>query len=69
MQNKKKSVAIERRVQCYPPPVYHKLTVGYAAVNGMTESKVISQALKDFFDRMPQQEKERLLSASKHSYT
>jgi len=58
----------ERRVQGYPPPIYCKLTQGYAAANGITESKVVSEALKQFFDGMPQRERERFLSVSKHSY-
>jgi hypothetical protein len=68
MENKKKSAAIERRVQAYPPPKYHKLTEAYAKATGITQSEVVTTALKDFFDKMPECERSRIISVSKHSY-
>lgn len=60
--------ALKRRVHSYPPPKYHNLTVAYASVNEMRKSEVVTQALKEFFDRMPKQEQERILQQSKNHY-
>lgn len=68
MSNQKKSAAIERRVQGYPPPKYHGLTEAYAKVSGMAVSGVVTQAIKEFFDRMPEGERKRIINQSKHSY-
>ncbi|MCA6489082.1 MAG: hypothetical protein IM569_13610 [Chitinophagaceae bacterium] len=60
--------ALKRRVHSYPPPKYHSLTVAYATVNEMRKSEVVTQALKEFFDRMPKPEQERILKQSRHQY-
>lgn len=60
--------ALKRQIHTYPPPKYHTLTVAYAKVNEMRKSEVVIQALKEFFDRMPKQEQERILSLSKNHY-
>jgi hypothetical protein len=60
--------ALKRRVHSYPPPKYHTLTVAYAAANEMRKSEVVTQALKEFFDRMPKQEQERILRQGRNHY-
>jgi F0F1-type ATP synthase gamma subunit len=60
--------ALKRRVQSYPPQKYHRLTVAYAEFNEMRKSEVVIQAIKEFFDKMPKQEQERILNRSKHNY-
>ena len=60
--------ALKRRVHSYPPPKYHILTVAYAAANEMRKSEVVTQALKEFFDRMPKQEQERILRQGRNHY-
>ena len=66
--NKKRSSALDRRVQFYPPPKYSELTRAYSKVNEMKDSEVAKIALKEFFDRMPEAERRRILTQSKHSY-
>jgi len=58
----------ERRLQCYPSTHYTGLTKAYAKVNEMTESKVVNLALKSFFDKMPDSEKQQIITASKNHY-
>jgi hypothetical protein len=60
--------ALKRRVHSYPPPKYHNLTVAYAAANEMRKSEVVTQALKEFFDRMPKHEHDRILRHGKNHY-
>ena len=54
--------ALERRLQCYPPAKYCNLTKALARANGMREGQVVTVALKEYFDRMPEQERQRILS-------
>ena len=58
----------ERRLQCYTSPHYTGLTKAYAKVNEMTESKVVNLALKCFFDKMPDSEKQKIITTSKNHY-
>lgn len=60
--------ALKRRVYSYPSPKYHTLTVGYAQLNEMPKSEVVKQAIKEFFDRMPKPEQERIMKHGKHHY-
>jgi hypothetical protein len=66
--NNKKSVSLERRMQTYPPPKYHTLAVAFAKTNEMRESEAVSFIIKDFFDRMPESERQRILHLSKNTY-
>jgi len=68
MCNSKNSAALERRVQVYPPPKYSALVKAMSKAEKISESEVVSTAIKDFFDRMPEDIKERLRTLSKHSY-
>lgn len=66
--SEKKSVAVTRRVQGYPPPRIHSLAVGYSKVYNVGQSELVTEALKQFFDRMPEGERARILTASKNHY-
>lgn len=68
MSAQKSNPALERRLQAYPPPKYHLLTKAYAQVNEMKDSETVSFIIKDFFDRMPEQERQRLIDKSRHHY-
>ena len=52
----------DNSVRAYLPPLYSRLTKGYAEYTGMSESRVVADAVKDHFDKMTAQEKERILS-------
>lgn len=56
----------DRAIKSYPPQKYVELVKAYALTNELTESKVVTLALKDFFNRMTESERKRLFS--KHSY-
>lgn len=60
--------AQKRCVYSYLPTKYHNLTVSYANFNEMKKSEVVKQAVKEFFDRMPKPEQERILKQSKNHY-
>ena len=60
--------ALKRRVHAYPNEKLHQLTTAYARVNEMPTSAVVNTALKQFFESMPQQEKQRIINLSKNSY-
>lgn len=63
------SVEKNRRVTAYPPPRYSKMVKAFAEINESTESKIASQAIKNFFDNLPNDQKQRVLKAiSKNSY-
>ncbi len=50
----------EREKKCYPPPKYVGLLEAYSQLNKVTESSVLSHALKCFFDTMPINERLQL---------
>lgn len=60
MSDKKRTVSLERRLQCYPPPKYFGLTTAYAKANEMKESKAVSTMIRCFFDNMPKDEQNRI---------
>lgn len=64
----KKTTKADRRLQVYPPPKYLTLVKAYQKVNEMGESEVVTHVIRDFFDRMPPEERERIISLSKNSY-
>ena len=53
-QDNKKSSALDRKVESYPNPKYHTLIVNYARVKEVSKSEVMCDALRLFFDSMPQ---------------
>lgn len=60
-----KSVALQRRVQCYPSPHYHTLVVAYARQHELSNSDVACIGIKLFFDTMPLNAREELLRMHK----
>jgi hypothetical protein len=56
----KKSVTLERAIMTYPPPLYCQYVRNYAEVRGKSESKIVSEAIKQYFDGMPESEKNKL---------
>ena len=55
----------DNSVRAYLPPLYSRLTKGYAEYTGMSESRIVADAVKDRFDRMTAQERDKILSYSK----
>jgi len=55
----------DNSVRAYLPPLYSKLTKGMAAYTGMSESRIVADAVKDRFDKMSMQEREKILSFTK----
>lgn len=47
------SVSQERRIVCYPPPLYCRMFAAYVEVHGITESQAASQAIKNMIDGLP----------------
>ena len=58
----------QRTMKCYPSPKYLTLVKAYQQVNEMGESEVLCVIIKNFFDGMPPQERERIINLSKNSY-
>ena len=68
---KTKSIALERKLECYPPPKYHNLMMGYKELNEISKSEAVTEAIKQFFDNMPENTRRACLNAgiqSKHHY-
>lgn len=65
---KNSNPCLERHIQAYPPPKYYQLVKAYAKVNDMKVSETVSLAIRDFFDRMPEAERQRIVQISKHHY-
>lgn len=71
---KTKSIALTRKIECYPPPKYHTLLKGYAEVNEMKNSEAVTEIMRKFFDGMPENKRTQCLQAgvkivsSKHHY-
>ena len=63
----KKNVSTEHRVQGYVRPQYKKLLQGYKLKYGESESKVVTKALKNFLDALPNDEKAYLLRRIKNN--
>lgn len=60
-QENKINEALARRVVGYPNEYYHTLVHCYALDREISNSKVITEAVKEKFDRLPRNEIERLL--------
>lgn len=65
-----KSSALEREIKGYLPPKYHNLFSAYVALNEMGKSEAMNVITREFFDKMPEADRQRLLSfrQSKNSY-
>ena len=70
----KRSVALDRKIECYPPPKYHTLFRGYVEMNEMKNSEAVSEIMRQFFDNMPANKRTQCMNAgirvtrSKHHY-
>ena len=60
---------MDYRVQGYVRPQHKELLKGYKEQYDMSESKVVSQAIQNFFDNMPQSEKVKLLARAKVTHS
>jgi hypothetical protein len=56
------SIAHKRRIDYYPRPTYEKLVKAYAQETGESKSAVVEMGVKLFFDSMPQDKRNKLLS-------
>jgi len=65
---KKNSSSHERAIKAFPNPKYFNLVDSLSKSEGVSRSKVVSTAIKSYFDNMPDQEKERIVNNSKNSY-
>lgn len=59
-----------RRIECYPPIKYSLLIKGYKEINEIeTKGEAVKVIIKNFFDNMPKDQKEQILSrVSKNGY-
>lgn len=60
-----KSVSHTRKVSIYPSPVMHKLLLAESELTEISRSSIMTEALKQYYDRMPESEKRRLLETLK----
>ena len=65
---KKKSVALQRHIQAYPTPKYFTLVDAMSKCREISKSEVVNTAVKEYFDRMPEQERQRILTIGKNTY-
>lgn len=63
------TAAQKRRLQAYPPPRVHSLLVAYSVFYEVRKSEIVSTAIKEFFDRMPASDRERILKQYEDSKT
>ena len=69
MSNEKKvSTSLQRHIQAYPSPKYFLLVEAMSKTNAISKSEVVNRALREYFDRMPDQERQRIVNVSKNSY-
>jgi hypothetical protein len=68
------SVALQRRVQAYPPEKYLGMVRAYAALNRLSESEAVTRLIKSSIDSLPAAQRIELektskkISGSKNSY-
>lgn len=67
---KKRSIALKRKVEAYPPPKYYSLLESFREANEMGRSESLNHIVRQFFDTMPANEIARIrhLAGSKNSY-
>lgn len=54
-------MAKDKSVRAYLPPFYDRLVEAQAEYTGESKSSIAAAAIKEKFDRMPIQERERIL--------
>lgn len=67
-KKKHRSSSLDRHISVYPHPKYYNMVVALANCEEMSKSEVINTALKEYFDRMPESERQRIISVSKNRY-
>lgn len=67
-QEKPKSASLQRHVQAYPPPKYYRLVDAMSKCENISRSEVVNQAVKEYFDRMPEQDRQRILQQGSNHY-
>lgn len=72
---KKASGTADRLIKAYPTKYYHKLTLAYADFTGESISGIACEALREKFEKIPLQERDRIMKLyepvkrqSKNSY-
>ena len=60
-----RSSALQREWQFYAPPKYDHLLHCFRSVNEMGKSETVNFIVRQFFDKMPKEEMERLLTQSR----
>lgn len=55
----------ERAIKSYLPPLYSKLTKNMAKLTGQSASSIVVDAVKNKFDNMAPQDRERILKSEK----
>jgi hypothetical protein len=69
MANERKvSTSLQRHIQAYPSPKYFLLVEAMSKADAISKSEVVNKALREYFDRMPEQERQRIVNVSKNSY-
>jgi hypothetical protein len=64
----KQSETVKRQIQVYPAPKYHGLLLAKCKADEVSRSEVVNQAVKEYFDRMPEQEIQRIKSLGSNHY-
>jgi hypothetical protein len=70
----KKQPIKEREIKTYPPDKYKNYVERWAELNKISNSKVVSITIKQFFDTLPADQRAQLMAVklpprqSKHSY-
>jgi len=67
-KNKQIHPCFERRFQTYLPPLYAKYMNAYVKQTGESESESVAFIIKQFFNAMPAQERERMVRQTANSY-
>jgi hypothetical protein len=58
----------KNQIRLTPPPKYKNLIHAMAQENDDSISETAAYILKDYFDRMPAHQRQKLLQKSKHHY-
>lgn len=64
----KKNETQDRAVKAYPPPLYARLLAAHAEYTGESISGTVVTAIKQFFEKMPQQERDNVMRISKNMF-
>lgn len=66
MQGKKKCTAWKNQFKTTLTPKYQGLVKGSSVLNEMAVSEVVATAVRCYFDKMPENDRIRLIKASNH---